>query len=401
MVPGSVDRGVDALEACDVRDLGLDLGAQSLQFRLRQVEGDGQATVLPRRAPAADHDPVLEDHRPDPAASPLLHVGRVLGVDREGAVLPAEQVGVEVAAHPDLARGGQSRTPAARLEHRLLPNPDLLDLTRDRLQSGSDIPKWEPGPVGEVAVSGRRERPDVAPRELGQRAVAVEGRWLADPVLAADQAAGLAAVRPKAGDPARHGQTDDVEPRVLIELHARFDHTLRRLRSSQRALVGEGLGDHPQRLVLLPRRHAQLGEPPPRPLLDPRLEDRQPPTGVLRRDQMDRRAHHPGAKQRAVLRAGPSDVLRRQRAAARAEGLGARVDVLSLSTGDRPRDLNGILRGNGTVEQLPRRSPSRQLRQWTFLVRARCSWRSITWAISFWMLPSPLALMWPASYAAR
>ena len=47
-----------------------------------------------------------------------------------------------------------------------------------------------------------------------------------------------------------------------------------------------------------------------------------------------------------------------------------------------------------------RRSPVvASVRQWTFLVRARCSWRSITWAISFWMLLSPLALMWPASYA--
>ena len=39
--------------------------------------------------------------------------------------------------------------------------------------------------------------------------------------------------------------------------------------------------------------------------------------------------------------------------------------------------------------------------QWAFLSRERSSWRSTTWAISFFTLESPVALMWPVSYALR
>ena len=52
------------------------------------------------------------------------------------------------------------------------------------------------------------------------------------------------------------------------------------------------------------------------------------------------------------------------------------------------------------MDQLSRRAPPGEIDQWTFLVRTRCSWRSTTWAISFWMFESPLARMWPLSTAS-
>ena len=100
-------------------------------------------------------------------------------------------------------------------------------------------------------------------------------------------------------------------------------------------------------------RHPELLEPPSRPPLDPRLEQRQPPAGVLGRDQVDRHSHHPGAEQRALLGAGPRDVGGGQPAAARAEGQRARVDVLRLRAARSPgRSRPGSSRGGRPVEQL-------------------------------------------------
>src|SRR6266576_6644998 len=102
--PGSGgDPRLHPLEAGDVGDLGIDARAQPLALVLRQVQRDLDLAALPAGAPAAHHYAVLDDDGTDPAASPFLDVQRVLAGDGEGPVLPPEQIGVEVAEHPDLS----------------------------------------------------------------------------------------------------------------------------------------------------------------------------------------------------------------------------------------------------------------------------------------------------------
>src|SRR6185369_14771981 len=104
------------------------------------------------------------------------------------AVLPAEQVGVEVAEHADHPRLWDPGRWTARREQRLVADPHLLDVLCDRLESRPHVAKGKPGPVGEVAVRGGSECPEIAPRELRERPPAVEWRQPAQPVLPAYQA---------------------------------------------------------------------------------------------------------------------------------------------------------------------------------------------------------------------
>src|SRR5690242_2419936 len=152
MVRESRDPGLDALKARDVRELLLDLGSKPPAITLGQVELDGEPAILPPRPPTADHDPVLDHDRSDPATSALLDVLRMLIVDREAAVLPAEEIGVEVAEHPHLAPRRKPRSLPSGSQHHLVTDPDLLDLLRDRLEASPDVAERQPRPIGEIAI---------------------------------------------------------------------------------------------------------------------------------------------------------------------------------------------------------------------------------------------------------
>ena len=87
----------------------------------------------------------------------------------------------------------------------------------------------------------------------------------------------------------------------------------------------------------------------------------------------------------------------------------AACDVAAIVTAHPSLDYALGGRGGASRRRLPRRHPRDQRRepdpalaasgprQCAFLRRVRCSWRSTTWAISFFTLESPLALMWPVS----
>jgi len=105
---------------------------------------------------------------------------------------------------------------------------------------------------------------------------------------------------------------------------------------------------------------AELIETAPRPSLDARLEDRQPPARVIRRDEVDGRPHHPSAQERSILDASPRNVGRRELPAAGAKRLWTGIDVLCLRARDRAGDLGGVSRRRRPVDQLGCRSQPRQ-----------------------------------------
>ena len=287
---------------------------------------------------------------------PSLTCGGVLAGDRELAILPAEQVGVEgrPASGPGPSAAGAAA--AAQRQHRLIPHLDLLDLAGDRGEPGAHVPQRQARPVGEVAVGRRPEGAQVAARELGERPVAVERRRLAEPVLA--QRPGRWCL-PRSGPRQASPETDgDERIRCIAGLRVQLDSgRLDPLARPRCASAGPLLRERPRDnsgapCPALPPACPSCARRRRDQRLDRRLEQGQPPAGVVGRDQVDRHPHHPGAEQRALLGAGPLDVAAVSLPAAGAEGERARVDVLGLGAGDRPRDLGGIGRGERPVQEL-------------------------------------------------
>jgi hypothetical protein len=156
------------------------VGVVTQRGRSRGRQGSEQL----ERDAAAGHGPGTDgattvDRRgaDDPAAG--VDAVRVLGVDRERAVLPAEQVGVERAEEPRRQARGRRRAGGEVDE---LARRGELD--RDRREPGAGVAQAEPGPRCEVGRTRRAMAAQVAAGELGQRRVAIRraaGR--AEPVV--------------------------------------------------------------------------------------------------------------------------------------------------------------------------------------------------------------------------
>ena len=207
----------------------------------------------------------------------------------------------------------QPRKAAARCQHGLLPDPHLLDLLRDRLEPGAHVAQRQAGPVGEVAIGRRREGAEVPASQLRQSLLPVElaAACRASPPGGRD----TSACRDRARDrrvprspPARR-----CAGRSAGSAHARGARRAPRARSGSAGLRRRGRWPITRSALSAARAACRaVRAAGATSVLDPRLEERQPPARVIGGDQVDRHPHHPGAEQRALLGAGAPDVRRRQ-----------------------------------------------------------------------------------------
>lgn len=243
---------------------------------------------------------VDEDHRAQETAA-ALHEPAVLRIQREGTILVAEQVRVEVT---------QESHPRRRCVHAARWLHVVAGSTRRRDR--------KPGPCGEVFRRGRPIAHSISPAQLNQRVLRpVPLGWRFFPKAVAGQA----------GD-ARH-------PRVGEEMGARLPlPNPGKLGDAHEFRPGGGQlpRDHRHRLGQEFVGQTELRSPWPASRGEDRAEELDQPPHVVGADQVQRAAHEPGDDGVVRLRVGG----RRQ---ARPDGVGSDPLILGLQPDEMPHHL--------------------------------------------------------------
>ena len=261
-----------------------------------------------------------------------------MGSEDRVARTPAEQDGVKRA---EQARRRQRRRRWAPGQVQQ-PVVALDQLGCDRLQSGTDVAQWQPGPPCEIALVGRSVSAQVTTGQLGQGQLAVDPRRLAQPI--AHERVGVIAPAHRAahGQPARGGEPEQVDQRLALRADTARGDALAQLLAGERALVGEAMLDD---------LHGTFGGVGRDPLLSQSSRvarsvdacgERVQPGVVLAAHEVQRAAVEPGDHQRALVAQGPIDVGGAQAAAPRADRESHAAWVLSLDRQESLGDGNGI-----------------------------------------------------------
>ena len=162
--------------------------------------------------------------------------------------------------------------------------PRLRQLAGDRAQGpGRTCAQRKPGPVGEVALgggpegaagSGERARPGRASRS-NRGSLPSQSSRSTRQVL-------LAAIGAEAGEAASDGEADHVHPRSAGRARRPRRRSAPATAGASAALPARASASTTRRAFSCPaRRHPELPQAPPRPLLDHRLEQRQHPARVV------------------------------------------------------------------------------------------------------------------------
>src|SRR5919201_1907846 len=105
------------------------------------------------------------------AEEPIDRDDAVMGAEQRLTRRPAEEDGVE-RAEQARRRQRRRRRSAGKVDE---PVPAQLELGGDGVETGAGVTQRKPRPSGEVALAGGAVAREVAPRELGQGALAVDG----------------------------------------------------------------------------------------------------------------------------------------------------------------------------------------------------------------------------------